>query len=130
MERSGTAVERSGRHNGLIQPLFAFRPVIRSHQDELAGLRGTTCAWHATRHVPSTARTEQLLPGATSTSRSGNPSSCHQANRIDIVKPPRKLPIQPALHRAPQWAVERSGRHNGLIQPLFAFRPGWSLPRL
>ncbi|XP_075738438.1 uncharacterized protein LOC142783743 [Rhipicephalus microplus] len=104
-------------------------PVVRSHQHELAGLRGTTCAWHAIRHVPSPARTETLLPGATSTSRSGNPLRCHQANRIDIVKPPRKLQIQPALHRAPQWAVERSGRHHGLIQPLFAFRTGWVTER-
>ncbi|KAL3242123.1 hypothetical protein MRX96_021489 [Rhipicephalus microplus] len=116
------SVERSGRHHGLIQPLFAFRTVVRSHQHELAGLRGTTCTWHAIRHVPSPARNEPLLPGATSTSRSGNPLRCHQANRIDIVKPPRKLQIQSALHRAPQWAVEWSGRHHGLIQPLFAFR--------
>ncbi|XP_075721351.1 glutaminyl-peptide cyclotransferase isoform X10 [Rhipicephalus microplus] len=101
-----------------------LRRIVRSHQHELARLRGTTCAWHAKRHVPSPARTEPLLPGATSTSRSGNPLRCHQANRIDIVKPPRKLQIQPALHRAPQWAVERSGRHHGLIQPLFAFCTG------
>ncbi|KAL3186259.1 hypothetical protein MRX96_027985 [Rhipicephalus microplus] len=91
------------------------------HQHDLAGLRGATCAWHAIRHVPSPARTKPLLPGATSTFRSGNPLRCHQANRIDIVKPPRKLQIQPALHRAPQWAVERSGRHHGLIQPPFFF---------
>ncbi|KAL3222839.1 hypothetical protein MRX96_028332 [Rhipicephalus microplus] len=35
--------------------------VVRSHQHELAGLRGTTCAWHAKRHVPSPARTEAVV---------------------------------------------------------------------
>ncbi|KAL3174033.1 hypothetical protein MRX96_011775 [Rhipicephalus microplus] len=49
------AVERNGRHHGLIRPLFAFRTVVRSHQHELAGLRGTTCAWtrHMARALPS-----------------------------------------------------------------------------
>ncbi|KAL3185333.1 hypothetical protein MRX96_030150 [Rhipicephalus microplus] len=89
--------EVRGVHDSSTLQVLTF---INDHQHELAGARGTTCAWHTIRHVPSPARTEPLLPGATSTSRSGNPSRCHQANRIDIVKPPRKLQIQPALHRA------------------------------